>query len=305
MIGTFKAVLEAAKEKGGKKRLAVSTMKRRDIDLLGRAAREGLIIPLIVGDGKAIEPLVRESPLASLDHEIIDSQDSGGALRTAINLVRDGRADILMQGALDRKIFLGAVLDGKTGLLKGKIASYASVFQLLKHDKLILMTDTFVNNFPGVAEKQVILEQAIGLAGVLGMDSLKIAALAAIEQVNPSITSTLDAAALSKMAERKQFGNAVIEGPLDMDCALSQVAAGRKGLKSVVTGNVDVYLVPEIETGYLLVQALVYFGKMKTAGVLLGTIQPVILDLPFVSDENRLVEIALASLICPKGGNHG
>ena len=305
MIRTFKEVVEAAKEEGGKKRLAVSTMKRRDIDLLGRAAREGLIIPLIVGDGKAIESLVRESPLTSLDHEIIDSQDSGEALRTAINLARDGRADILMQGTLDRKIFLSAVLDGKTGLLKGELASYASVFQLLKRDKLILVTDTFVNNFPGVAEKQVILEQAIRLAGVLGMDSLKIAALAAIEQVNPSIASTLDAAALSKMSERRQFGDAVVEGPLDMDCALSQVAAGRKGLKSVVTGNVDVYLVPEIETGYLLVQALVFFGKMNMAGALLGTVKPVIIDLPFVSDDNRLVEIALASLMRQRGGNNG
>jgi phosphate butyryltransferase len=200
---------------------------------------------------------------------------------------------------------MGAVLDAKTGLLKGKIASCASVFQLLKQDKLILVTDTFVNTFPGVAEKQAILEQAIGLAGVLGMDSLKIAALAAIEQVNPSIASTLDAAALSKMSERRQFGNAVVEGPLDMDCALSQVAAGRKGLKSAVTGNVDVYLVPEIETGYLLVQALVFFGKMNMAGALLGMVKPVILDLPFVSDENRIVEIALASLICRKGGNNG
>ena len=181
--------------------------------------------------------------------------------------------------------------------MKGKLASYVSVFQLPKSDKLILVTDTFVNNYPGVTEKQLILEQAIKLAGLLGIEAPKVAVLAAIEQVNPSIPSTLDAAVLSKMAERKQFGNAIVEGPLDIDCALSHVAAERKGLKSVVTGNVDIYLVPEIESGYLLAQSLVFFGKMEMAGVLMGMTKPVILNLPFVSRENRLVEIALASLI--------
>jgi phosphate butyryltransferase len=100
------------------------------------------------------------------------------------------------------------------------------------------------------------------------------------------------------MAERKQFGSAIIEGPLDIDCALSQVAAARKGLKSVVTGNVDIYLVPEIESGYLLAQVLVFIGKMEMAGVLMGMAKPVIVNLPFVSRENKIVEIALASLNC-------
>jgi phosphotransacetylase len=137
------------------------------------------------------------------------------------------------------------------------------------------------------------------------MEQPKTAVLAAIEQVNPGIPSTLDAAILSKMAERRQFGNAVVEGPLDIDCALSQVAAERKGLKSIVTGNVDIYLVPEIDTGHLLAEALVFFGRMQTAGVVMGTSNPVILKMPFVSDENRIVEIALASLLCGKGGRNG
>ncbi|MGZ6275780.1 MAG: phosphate acyltransferase, partial [Syntrophales bacterium] len=150
---------------------------------------------------------------------------------------------------------------------------------------------------PGVTEKQLILAQAIKLAGLLGIEVPKVAVLAAIEQVNPSIPSTLDAAILSKMAERRQFGNAIVEGPLDIDCALSHVAAARKGLKSVVTGNVDIYLAPEIESGYLLTQSLVFIGKMEMAGVLMGMTNPVILNLPFVTRENRLVEIALACLI--------
>jgi phosphate butyryltransferase len=297
MAGTFAGIIDAARKKAVKRRLAISSMKKPDMEIISRAAREGLVVPLLVGDGKAAEALVRKSHLASLEYEIMDTKDAGGALRTAIELVREGRADMLMQGADDLKTFMNTVLDAKTGLLKDKLASYISVFQLPKRDKLILVTDTFVNNYPGVTEKQLILEQAIKLAGLLGIEAPKVAVLAAIEQVNPSIPSTLDAAVLSKMSERKQFGNAVVEGPLDIDCALSHVAAERKGLKSVVTGNVDIYLVPEIESGYLLTQSLVFFGKMEMAGVLMGMKKPVILNLPFVSRENRLVEIALASLI--------
>ena len=297
MAGTFADIIEAAKKKAVKRRLAISSVKKPDMEIISRAAREGLVVPLLVGDGKAAEALVKKSQLTSLEHEIVDVKDVGGALRTAMELVREGRADMLMQGADDLKKFMKAVLDAKTGLLKGKLASYISVFQLPTRDKLVLVTDTFVNNYPGVTEKQLILEHAIKLAGLLGIDAPKVAVLAAIEQVNPSIPSTLDAAVLSKMSERKQFGNAVVEGPLDIDCALSHVAAGRKGLKSVVTGNVDIYLVPDIESGYLLSQSLVFFGKMEMAGVLMGLTKPVILNLPFVLRENRLVEIALASLI--------
>jgi len=115
----------------------------------------------------------------------------------------------------------------------------------------------------------------------------------------------LSAAILSKMSERRQFGDAVVEGPLDIDCALSRAAAERKGVNSIVTGEVDIYLVPEIDTGFLMAEALVFFGKMKTAGVVMGTSKPVILDLAFVSREDRLARIALACLLDGEGGSYG
>jgi len=302
MACTFKEIVKEANEGGAKKRLAVPSLKKHHLDILCRAAKEGFVTPLLIGSGKAIKAMVGKSPLASLEHEIVEATN---ATETAVTLTREGRADILMQGGADQKTFMNAVLDAKTGLLKGKLASYASVLQLQKPGKLVLVTDTFLNNFPGIVEKQLIIENALGLAGFLGIDKPKIAALAAIEQVNPSIPSTLDAALLSKMSERKQFGKAVIEGPLDIDCALSQAAAARKGLQSVVTGNADIYLVPEIETGYQLVQALVFFGRIETAGIILGTVKPVIPDLPFLSDEDRFVELALAAMVSNKGVSHG
>jgi phosphate butyryltransferase len=302
MLKSFKEILDAAKE-GAAKKLVVSCVEKRDMDLLGKAADAGLIIPCLVGNGNAIETMIRRTLLASLEYEIMDEKDPGRALNRAIKLLTEGYADIIMQGAVSHQAFIDAILDAKKGLRKRKLMSCISVFQLPKQEKLILVTDTFINNNPTIGEKQQILENALRLAGILGIDAPKVAALAAIEQINLSIPSTLDAAILSKMSERKQFGKSIVEGPLDIDCALSEAAAGRKGLRSVVTGNVDIYLVPEIDTGHLLAESLVFFGKMETAGAIMGTANPVILNLPFVADENKIAEIALAALICGKRGN--
>jgi phosphate butyryltransferase len=302
MLRSFQEIVEAAK-KGKVKKLAVSFAEKKDIDLLGNAAGAGLIIPCLVGDGKAIETMIRGTQLASQEYEIRDEKDPGRVLQRAIKLIKEGHADILMQGNIAHQAFIDAIADTKNGLRKKKLLSYISVFGLPKQEKLILVTDTFINNNPTIYEKQLILENALQLAGILGIDTPKVAALAAIEQINLSIPSTQDAAILSKMSERKQFGNAIVEGPLDIDCALSRPAAVRKGLQSVVTGNVDIYLVPEIDTGHLLAESLVFFGKMPMAGAIVGTANPVILNLPFVSAESRIAEIALAALMCRRRGN--
>ena len=304
MMTSFKDIRKAAKQ-GGVKRLLVPCPVAADMPLLADASAAGLIAPCLVGDGRTMKALIGGSPAVAEKFEIMEENDPRQVLSRAISHLRAGHADILMQGGIAHQDLMDAVLDKNSGLRSGRVASYVSLYELLKRDKLILITDTFLNNCPGIAEKQAILENAIQLARRLGMEQPKTAVLAAIEQVNPGIPSTLDAAILSKMAERRQFGNAVVEGPLDIDCALSQVAAERKGLKSIVTGNVDIYLVPEIDTGHLLAEALVFFGHMQTAGVVMGTSNPVILKMPFVSDENRIVEIALASLLCGKGGRNG
>ena len=301
MMSSFKDIVKAAKQVGMKKLLVPSPVAK-DLPLLAEACGAGMISPCFVGDPGAIQALIADAPLLKGKCEIIEENDPQQVSGRAVSLVRQGRADILMQGGITHQDLMGAVLDKNGGLKIGRVASYVSLFELLKREKLILVTDTFLNNTPGIAEKQAILENALALARRLGMEKPKTAALAAIEQVNPGIPSTLDAAILSKMADRRQFGNAVVEGPLDIDCALSSVAAERKGLKSEVTGNVDIYLVPEIDTGHLLAEALVFFGRMQTAGAVMGTSSPVILKMPFVSKENRLVEIALACLLCGKGG---
>mgnify|MGYP001059217150 CR=1 FL=1 len=297
MTGTFKEIIETAEKKGARKRVVVPWASRENMRILGKASEHNFIMPLLIGKGREVEMLVKSTPLASLDHEIIDEKDSGRALFKAIQMIRENQADILMQGDMDHQMFIDSVLDDEKGLLSAKLASFVSVFQLLKRDKLILITDTYLNNYPSLVEKQLILENALSLARILKVDSPKVAALASIEQVNPGIPSTLDASILSKMSQRRQFGNVIVEGPLDIDCALDKDAALRKGVNSIVTGNVDIYLTPDIEVGYPLAQLLVFIGKMQMVGILMGTSKPVILDLPFVSNENKVAEIALAALI--------
>lgn len=297
MTGTFKKIIERAEKGGIKKRVVVPWANKENVTILGKASQHNFIVPILVGKEREIDMIVKSLPLAPLNYEVIDEKDPGLALSRAIEMIRENRADILMQGSMDHQMFIDSVLDNEKGLLKAKLASFVSVFQLLKRDKLILITDTYINNYPSLVEKQLILENALNLAGILGISSPKVAALAAIEQVNPAIPSTLDAAVLSKMAERRQFGDVIIEGPLDIDCAVSEKAAARKGVSSIVTGNVDIYLIPDIEAGYSLLQLLVFIGKMQMVGVLMGTSKPVILDLPFVSNENKVAEIALAALV--------
>jgi phosphotransacetylase len=175
--------------------------------------------------------------------------------------------------------------------------SCVSLFELPERNKIIMVTDTYIQNQPSLAEKQWILEQALRLAAILEILKPKVAVLAAIEQVNPGIPSTLDGAILAKMADRRQFGDIVLEGPLDIDCALDRKAAARKGVHSEVTGNVDIYLAPEMDTAFMLSQLLVYIGNMPLVSAVAGTRSPVVLDLPFVTQDNKVVEIALAALM--------
>ncbi|MBA4397132.1 MAG: phosphate butyryltransferase [Syntrophus sp. (in: bacteria)] len=297
MISTFQDILTRAKTAGERKRAVIALPGRRQIRTLGAATRAGLIMPVLVGDREALEDLLTGTSLAASDCHIIHEPVPSQALSRAIALVKNGEADILLQGGTDHQTFIDLVSDAAAGLMNGRLMSFVSIFELPQRDKLILTTDTYIQNQPSLLDKQWILENALRLATVLEIERPKVAVLAAIEQVNPGIPSTLDAAILAKMADRRQFGDIVLEGPLDIDCALDQKAAARKGVHSEVTGNVDIYLTPEMDTGYLLIQLLVYIGKMQMAGVLMGTGSPVVLDLPFVSPDNKVIEIALAAVM--------
>lgn len=299
-MNSFDDIVKEAKQKGAK-RIAVPAPTGEDIEILSQASAAGLILPVLIGDARSLQTMTGKKSAARTNYEIIPADEPQDILRLALEQIKKGEADILMQGGIAPQTMLDALQDKTTGLKISRTISCVSIFQHFKENKLILVTDTFCNNSPHIAEKQVILENALGLARMLEIPEPKVAALAAIEQINPAIPSTLDAAILSKMSDRRQFGKAIVDGPIDIDCAVSRAAAARKGLKSMVTGDVDIFVVPEIDTGYLFAESLAFFGRMRTAGIILGIAVPVILNIPFVARNEKMVEIALACLMCRKG----
>jgi len=297
MLRNFQDIREAAKKRGKKRIVLTPSGPAGGPEALYEAVREGWVTPVFIGEGSSTDKTLRAKGFSSHDFEIINEQDPRKCIMLALDIVRGKKADIVMQGTVEHQLFLDLVLDREKGLLQGRVASLVSLFDPSALDRLTMITDTYINDNPSITEKIAITENAIKLARVLGIGSPKIAALSAIEQVNPAIPSTMDAAILAKMAERKQFGDVVIEGPLDMDCAVSGKAAARKGIRSTVTGQADIYLAPNVEAGYLMAQISVFIAGVPMAGVLMGTTHPVIIDLPITSGENRLVEIALAVLL--------
>jgi phosphate butyryltransferase len=298
MMTSFDQIRKEAKAKGKKRAVVAPVPAAMDFAALSAALAEGLVHPIVIGSSDALSTWVKGLGKNASEIEIIEEPDAMRALALAIGMLKKGEADILMRGSLDPNRFLQAVLDKEKGLLKERVASLVSVFDPPDVERVTLVTDTYINSFPSIVEKVTITENVIRLARVMGFDSPKIAALSAIEQVNPAIPSTLDAAILSKMAERGQFGDVTLEGPLDIDCAVSRRAATRKGVHSAVTGQGDIYLVPNVEAGFLMAELSVFIGKTPMACALMGTSHPVVLNLPFVPAENRLTEIELAVLLC-------
>jgi len=298
MMTSFGQIREEAKAKGNKRIAVAPVTSHMDFGVLSAAMESDLVFPIVIGAKHAIAPWADREGTRAAHLEIIEEPDSAKALALAIDLVKKGGAEMLMRGSMDPKLFLGAVLDREKGLLKERVSSLVSVFDPPGVGRVTMATDTYINSFPSIAEKVTITENVIRLARVLGFGSPKIAALSAIEQVNPAIPSTLDAAILSKMAERGQFGDVTLEGPLDIDCAVSQRAAARKGVHSAVTGHGDIYLMPNVEAGLLMAEISVFIGKTPMACALMGVSHPVVLNLPFVPAENRLTELELAMLLC-------
>ena len=298
MMTSFDQIRKEAKARGAKKMVIAPVPTEMDFTALSEALGEGLVTPIVIGSSDAVASWVKAQGKKAERIECIEEPDAARALALGIEKLKTGEADILMRGAMDPGRFLGIVLDKDKGLLKERVASLVSVFDPPGVDRVTMATDTYINSFPSIVEKVTITENVIKLAGVLGFQSPKIAALSAIEQVNPAIPSTMDAAILSKMAERRQFGDVTLEGPLDIDCAVSRRAATRKGVHSSVTGHGDIYLMPNVEAGLLMAELTVFIGRTAMACALMGVSRPVVLNLPFVPVENRATEIDLAVLLC-------
>ena len=260
------------------------------------AAQKGLIAPILVGPGARIEETAKSAGLDLGETEIVDAPHSHAAAAKAVELVREGRAELLMKGSLHSDELLGAVVARETGLRTGRRLSHVFIMDVPTYHKVIIVTDAAINIAPTFEDKADICQNAIDLAIALGVEKPKVAILAAVETVTSKMPATIDAAALCKMADRGQIKGGILDGPLAFDNAISRHAARTKGIRSAVAGEPDILLVPDLEAGNMLAKQLAFLANADSAGLVLGARVPIILTSRADSVRSRIASCGVAVL---------
>jgi phosphotransacetylase len=261
-----------------------------------QAARRGFLAPVLVGPRSAIAAAADAAGVSLDGVELVEADDPRAAADAAAALCRDGRADALMKGSLHTDELMASVVSRANGLRGGRRISHVFALDVPAYPKPLFVTDAAINIAPDLMAKADILENAAELVRALGVPLPKVAVLAAVETVNPAMPATMDAAMLSKMAERGQIAGALVDGPLAFDNAVSRAAAKTKRIESPVAGDADVLLAPDLEAGNMVAKQLAYLAGAESAGLVLGARVPVILTSRADSVTARLASAALAQL---------
>jgi phosphotransacetylase len=256
----------------------------------------GLITPILVGPAAKIHEIADATGIDLGGAEIVDAPHSHASAAKAVELVRQGKAELLMKGSLHTDELLGAVVARETGLRTGRRISHVFIMDVPTYHKVLVVTDAAINIAPALEDKADICQNAIDLCISLGLGKPKVAILAAVETVNSKMPATLDAAALCKMSERGQITGGLLDGPLAFDNAISKEAAKTKGITSEVAGDPDILLVPDLEAGNILAKQLSFLANADSAGLVLGARVPIILTSRADSVRSRIASCGVAML---------
>jgi phosphotransacetylase len=260
------------------------------------AARKRLITPILVGPAARIREIAKKSSIDLGKTEIVDVPHSHAAAAKAVELVRKGAAELLMKGSLHTDELLAEVVARDTGLRTARRISHVFIMDIPTYHKVLIVTDGAINIAPSLEDKADICRNAIDLVISLRVGKPKVAILAAVETVNSKMPSTIDAAALCKMAERGQIEGGILDGPLAFDNAISREAAETKNIRSEVAGDPDILLVPDLEAGNMLAKQLTFLAKADCAGLVLGATVPIILTSRADSVRSRIASCGVAVL---------
>ena len=260
------------------------------------AAKLGLIIPMLVGPRSKIESTAKTAGIDIGKLQVVDAPHSQAAAVKAVELLRQGQAELLMKGSLHTDELMGAVVSREGGLRTGRRISHVFIMDIPTYHKVLIITDGAINITPTLEDKADICQNAIDLAIALGLKEPKVAILAAVETVNSKMPATIDAAALCKMAERGQIKGAKLDGPLAFDNAINKQAAQTKGIVSDVAGDPDILLAPDLETGNMLAKQLTFLANADSAGLVLGAKVPIILTSRADSVRSRIASCGVAML---------
>jgi phosphate acetyltransferase len=260
------------------------------------AAKQGLIAPILVGPRPKIEAAAKSANIDLKDVCIIDAPHSTASAARAIELLREGKAELLMKGSLHTDELMGAVVAHESGLRTGRRISHIFVMDVPTYHKVLIITDGAINIAPTLEDKVDICQNAIDLVISLGLERPKVAILGAVETVTSKMPATLHAAALCKMADRGQIKGAILDGPLGFDNAISKDAAITKGINSEVAGDPDILLAPDLESGNMLAKQLTFLAQAESAGLVLGARIPIVLTSRADSVRSRIASCAVAML---------
>jgi phosphate acetyltransferase len=261
------------------------------------AHQAGLIEPLLVGPERKIRQVAAAGEIDLAGLVLIDVPHSHAAAEQAVSLARQAKAAAIMKGSLHTDELLAAVVSRDTGLRTERRISHVFVMRVSRYPRLLMITDAAINIEPTLEEKVDIVQNVIDLAQALGVPSPRVAILSAVETVTSKMRSTIDAAALCKMADRGQITGGILDGPLAFDNAVSLFAADVKGIHSPVAGQADILVVPDIESGNMLAKQLEYFAEAESAGIVLGGRVPIVLTSRADPVDARVRSCALASLL--------
>lgn len=298
----FNEIIEKMRD-GDRKKIAVAAAQDSAVlEAVKEAKERGIADAVLVGDEAKIREIAASIDMDLTEYRIVDEPDMIQAAHTAVKLAHDGEVDMYMKGLVDTKNFLKSVLDKEVGLRTGEPLSHVAVFDLPGFDRLLFLTDVAFIPYPTLEDKANIIRNTIPVCNACGVESPKVAVLAAVEVVNQKMPATLEAAELTRMCAEGELDGCVIDGPLSLDLAIDPEAVKHKGAGDrKVQGDADVLLFPDIHAGNLVYKCMVHtIPGMKDGGILTGTKVPVILTSRSDSFETKVNSIALAAVVADK-----
>jgi phosphate butyryltransferase len=294
---TIDEMIEAAKRRGRRRIAVAAAHEHSALEAVHDAWKHGLAEPVLVGDWPAIEAMAAELGIDVSGFEHHNESDLSRAAAKAVELVRSGAADVLMKGVLDTSILLKAALNKEFGINAGRLTSHVAALEVPSYHKLLFVTDAAINIAPDVPAKIDIIMNAVSAARSLGIETPKVALLAAVEKVNwDKMPCTVDAAVIVQMNRRGQIAGCLVDGPLALDNAVSAESARIKKIESGVAGDADILVAPDIEAGNILYKCLLDLAGARGAGIVMGAAKPIVLTSRADSAETKLASIALAAL---------
>jgi phosphate acetyltransferase len=260
------------------------------------AAEAGIIVPILVGPKAKITAVARQHNINISRYQLVDVPHSDAAAAKGVELIHESKGELLMKGSLHTDELMREVTSGKTGLRTARRISHVFVMDVPSYPETLFITDAAINIFPDLDAKRDIIQNAIDLYTQVGLGTPRVAILSAVETVTSKIPSTIEAAALCKMADRGQITGGILDGPLAFDNAIDPESARIKGIKSAVAGRAQILVVPDLEAGNMLAKNLSFLAKADSAGIVLGARVPIILTSRADSVRSRMASCAVAVL---------